>query len=206
LYFEKSKLILQAMPPELRLPGGIIIPEQALAKETEVKYRASARIAMGRRDLKLSRVKEGPYREIWLRLRESANPISPSVLWEEGTDFFPLVTKARNESSDRSRSLARYLSGVWDGLMDARRAYVGELDKYSRLPIGDGVFDKQDLIEQLAAAEANLILTRNGYPSIDHRKIIDPEFYLGRVYATEHALGRMEYIPTRVHPVPKYLH
>jgi hypothetical protein len=94
---------------------------------------------------------------------------------------------------------------VWNGLFDARRAYVGQLGNFSRLPIGDGVFDKQDLIEQLAVSEANLILSRNGYPSIDQRKVIDPEYYLGRVIATEHALGRMNRIPTRIPQVPEYL-
>lgn len=193
------------MSPEIRLPGGIVIPEQALAKEVEVKLRVSAHIAMGKHNLELSRVREEPYKAIWSRLRKSADPIPPEVLWKESADFFPLIAKAKKESSDRSRSLARYLSGVWNGILDARSAYVGELDKYSRLPTGEGVFDKQALIEQLAASEANLILTRNGYPSIDQRKIIDPEFYLGRVYATEHALGRMNHIPRRIPPVPQYL-
>lgn len=193
------------MSPEIRLPGGIIIPEQTLVKESEVKYRASAHIAMGMHDLELSKVREETYKVIWLRLRKHVNPIPPGVLWDEGTEFFPLVTKAKNESSDRSRSLARYLLGVWNGLLDARRAYVGSLNKSTRLPIGEGVFNKQDLIEQLATSEANLILTQNGYPSIDQRKVIDPEYYLGRVFATEHALGRMEYIPTRIPPVPVYL-
>ena len=193
------------MSPEIRLPGGIIIPEQALAKEAKIKLRASAHIAMGRHDLELKRVREGPYRELWSRLRKSADPIPPDVLWEEGTEFFPLIAKAKKESSDKSRSLARYLSGVWNGLLDVRRAYVGELGNLSRLPIGDGVLDKQNLIEQLATSEANLILTRNGYPSIDQKKVIDPEYYLGKVYATEHALGRMDHIPTRIPPVPQYL-
>ena len=187
------------------LPGGITVPEGALPKEVNIKLRAAVHIRMGQPDITLSSIQNASHKEIWSRLRDYVEPISPEVLWIKGTEFFSVVRKAEKGPSGKSDPLARYLLGAWNGLQDARGAYAGKLDVIARTPVGKGSLSRQALIEQLAAAEANFILTSNGYPSVDRRRIINPEHYLGEVMAVEYALGRIDSIPTQIPAVPEYL-
>lgn len=187
------------------LPGGITVSEGALPKEVNTKFRAAVHIRMGQPDITLSSIQDASHKEVWSRLRDYAEPISPEVLWTEGKEFFSVVRRAEKGPLGKSGPLARYLLGAWNGLQDARGAYIGKLDVITRTPVGKGSLSRQALIKQLAGAEANFILTSNGYPSVDRRKIINPEHYLGEIMAVEYVLGRIESIPTQVPAVPEYL-
>jgi hypothetical protein len=156
----------------------------------------------------------GPFAATWERLHDiTFDPVPAELLQHELLTFYSLAAEdVRRQSPAPRVILARYLAGVHGGLADSIRG-----NEWWR-----NMWDRQTLIEQLAAAEANLMLTSKGAKSLDHddiigarkyilpnhvvqQRIIDPRFYLGRVIAFEYALGRRAPIPTEIPPVPRHL-
>jgi hypothetical protein len=151
-------------------------------------HRVAVHRLLGDRNVREEFVQDGPRLETWRRLHAPSEIISPSDLEVEVERFRSLFIAAHKKLGSLS-PVARYRSGVIHGLVSSERVFVPKITLHAR-PI---------LIERLAEAECDLMLTNSQIPNSEG--VIDLEYCLGNLVGLERALGHRTSAPAEIPPM-----
>jgi hypothetical protein len=191
------------MSPERRKPKEQPTEEEMILLQAEAVYKARVHLLLGKRRVSEDSkgVTPGPRRETYRRLHANSESISLLDLKEELERISTLsASLTGKEGRNWQKPRVRFLSGIWRGLNNS-------VDNYLQRPIEDvHLRDKASLIEDLAKAEAKVILGNGGVKKI-HEGSVDPIFSLGEAMGIQRVLGHIGKgkLPTEIPPMPEYL-
>ena len=177
-------------------------PQEIMLGQLDVRHRAATHRLLGNRNVRATAVTGGVNRGLrrttFERLHAPSTPISPTALTEtinEVTSLCETTIKTLGKKDSKSS----YLLGLYIALTNS-----GDFDQ---VPFRvKSVYSRSLLIEELAEAEADLILSNHGIESGDG--LTDAAFYFGEVVGYGIALdpeAHKKRILGEIPPMPCYL-